>query len=935
MPISPIPKKGGAQIDMPILLSTCDDLPMSAESQLRQLQMQDDASLRGDVRALGELLGHSLIRQEGQSLFDLVEKVRAAVRSGKGESELEGVSVEEAVQLVRAFSTYFHLANVAEQVHRSRVLAKEREASGSWIAQAVDKIIAVKEENKVQGQDLKLENLKSWLADFSVRPVFTAHPTEASRRSVLSKLAQISNLLETPSSKIRDARLSEAIDLLWQTDELRVERPLVIDEAVNALYYLDDLFRFTVPEVLEDFALEVARLGVEIEPTEKPLSFGTWIGGDRDGNPNVTPDTTRETIVVQVGHAIRVISEAMTELRQSLSVSTRIIKVSKELEDSVERDLANIPEFEARYRRLNAREPYRLKTTAIVHRLELTRKRHAAGAAHVPGRDYANTQELIDDLQVMRNSLLDNHGELIAKGQLERVIRTVSTFGLIHATMDVREHSLAHHAALANFGIAENYSNLDSNARFELLVKELENPRNRSPKNLDSASAKTLDTFTAIADLIEQFGPEVIETYIISMTKHPEDLIAAAVLAKEAGLIKLDQQSAKIGFAPLLETVAELRAADKILEQLLSNPTYRKIVKLRGDIQEVMLGYSDSNKDAGIATSQWEIHQAQRRLRDVAIRYGVKLRLFHGRGGSVGRGGGPTYDALIALPWGSLDGQIKMTEQGEVISDKYSIPVLAKENVELTLAAALEATVLNRGPRQPEEFLTKWNSCMDLISESAFQSYRALIDQEDLPAYFYASTPVEQLGDMFLGSRPSRRQSASAGLDSLRAIPWVFGWTQSRQIVPGWYGVGTGLKAAREAGHADVIKQMLDQWHFFKTFISNVEMTMAKTDLKMAERYVTALVPTELRHFFNEIKAEFELTSKEINTLRGNDDLLGDQPLLARTLQIRDQYLAPLHLLQVNLLQRVRESGESADPLLRRALLLTINGVALGLRNTG
>ena len=904
---------------------------MSAESQLRQLQMQDDASLRSDVRALGELLGKSLIRQEGPALLDLVEKVRAAVRNGQGEAELKVVSVDQAVQLVRAFSTYFHLANVAEQVHRSRVLENKRTESGSWIAQAVNKIEAAKK----SGHEIKLEELKSWLADFSVRPVFTAHPTEASRRSVLNKLALISDLLEAPASRARDARLSEAIDLLWQTDELRVERPLVIDEAVNALYYLDDLFRLTVPDVLDDFAHEVARLGVTIEPTAKPLSFGSWIGGDRDGNPNVTADVTRETIVIQVGHAIRVISEALSQLRQSLSVSTRITNVSQELKNSVEQDLANIPEFEARYRRLNAREPYRLKTTAIVHRLELTRKRHAAGAPHVPGRDYANTDELLADLNLMRDSLMANHGELIATGELERIIRTISAFGLIHATMDVREHSQMHHAALANFGISVDYASKEPGTRFDLLISELENQTPRSPENLDDQSAKTLDTFKAINELISQFGPEVIETYIISMTKHPEDLLAAVVLAKEAGLININNGVAKIGFAPLLETVAELRAADVILEKLLANPTYRKLVSLRGDEQEVMLGYSDSNKDAGIATSQWEIHQAQRRLRDVAIKYGVKLRLFHGRGGSVGRGGGPTYDALIALPWGSLDGQIKMTEQGEVISDKYSIPTLARENVELTLAAALEATVLNRGPRQSEENLKQWNECMELISENSFQKYRNLVSHQDLPAYFYSSTPVEQLGDMFLGSRPSRRQGANDGIENLRAIPWVFGWTQSRQIVPGWYGVGTGLKAARAAGQVKVLKQMLEEWHFFKTFISNVEMTMAKTDLKMAQHYVDTLVPAELRRFFADIKAEFELTSQEINALRGNEDLLGDQPLLARTLQIRDQYLAPLHMMQVNLLERVRTAGDDADPLLRRALLLTINGVALGLRNTG
>ena len=898
---------------------------MSAESQLRQLQMQDDASLRSDVRSLGELLGQSLVRQEGRELLDLVEKVRAAVRTGQGEAELKDVDVEKAVQLVRAFSTYFHLANVAEQLHRSRVLENERTESGSWIAQAVDKIEAARK----SGLEIKLDDLNKWLSDFSVRPVFTAHPTEASRRSVLSKLAQISDLLEMPASRVRDARLSEAIDLLWQTDELRVERPLVIDEAVNALYYLDDLFRLTVPEVLDEFAIEVARLGVTISPTAKPLSFGTWIGGDRDGNPNVTPDVTRETIVVQVGHAIRVISEAMSKLRQSLSVSTRIIKVSEELQASVERDLANIPEFEARYRRLNAREPYRLKTTAIVHRLELTRKRHAAGTPHVPGRDYQNTEELLDDLNIMRDSLLANHGELIATGQLERIIRTVSAFGLIHATMDVREHSQIHHAALANFGIAPNYAEQSPDSIFDTLIAELEKSELRNPKDLDSQSAKTLDTFRAINELIAQFGPEVIETYIISMTKQPADVLAAVVLAKEAGLIDINSGVAKIGFAPLLETVAELRSADTILEKLLSNPVYRKLVTLRGDEQEVMLGYSDSNKDAGIATSQWEIHQAQRRLRDVAMKYGVKLRLFHGRGG------GPTYDALIALPWGSLDGQIKMTEQGEVISDKYSIPALARENVELTLAAALEATVLNRGPRQASENLKQWNECMELLSENSFQRYRNLVSHQDLPAYFYASTPTEQLGDMFLGSRPSRRQGANDGIENLRAIPWVFGWTQSRQIVPGWYGVGSGLKAAREAGKSEVLKQMLNEWHFFKTFISNVEMTMAKTDLKMAANYVQALVPSNLHHFFDDIKSEFELTSKEINGLRGNDNLLGDQPLLARTLQIRDQYLAPLHIMQVNLLERVRQSGENADPLLRRALLLTINGVALGLRNTG
>ena len=863
---------------------------------------RDDLALRSDVRKLGELLGETLVRQEGADLLELVESVRKAVREGGGEEILATLSVEDSVQLVRAFSTYFHLANVAEQVHRARVLQDERASSGSWISRAVDRILEVQSSL----HEFTQEDLQGWMNEFSLRPVFTAHPTEAARRSVLSKLGTIADLLDDNKNSVRERRLAETVDLLWQTDELRLGRPEPLDEAVNALYYLDDLFAMTIPDVLDDFARELARLGVTISPTARPLSFGTWIGGDRDGNPNITAAVTRDAITLQIGHFIRAMLAALDPLRQALSVSTRIAGASLELQDSVARDLEKLPEIEARFLRLNVEEPYRLKATAIRHRLILTQRRHAAGAEHQEGRDYENTAELLADLMLMRDSLLAHKGELIAHGLLERVIRTVSSFGITHATMDVREHSDAHHHALAQ--LAAN------------------------PAALDERAQNTVDTFRAIDELITKFGPEVIETYIISMTKAHTDVLAAVELARYAGLIT-DGHS-KVGFAPLLETVAELRAADTILDLLLSDPAYREIVRGRHDVQEVMLGYSDSNKDAGIATSQWEIHKAQRKLRDVAIKHGVKLRLFHGRGGSVGRGGGPTYDALIALPWGSIDGQVKMTEQGEVISDKYALPALARENVELSLAAALEATVLNRAPRQSPEDLAKWSNCMDLVSDSAFTRYRALIDHPDLPAYFYASTPVEQLGDLFLGSRPSRRPDAAGGLSSLRAIPWVFGWTQSRQIVPGWFGVGSGLKAARESGEAPVLQAMLQDWHFFRTFISNVEMTLAKTDLAMAGKYVDRLVDPSLHHFLTTIKEEFELTRSEIMLLTKKSEILGDQPILARTLGVRDAYLAPLHLLQISLLERVRK-GESPDATIRRALLLTINGVAAGLRNTG
>ena len=896
-------------------MGICDDYAMSSTA--------DNTDLRNDVRRLADLLGQTLARQEGDELLSLVESVRLAVRQGEQDQILSKLTDSQTISLVRAFGHFFNLANVAEQVNRSKVLTDEKNATGSWLSRAVDNILAAQKISK----DFDQKDLQTWIDNFSVRPVFTAHPTEAARRSVLGKMTTISELLQQPDSQTQSKRLAETIDLLWQTDELRLGRPEPLDEAVNSIYYLNELLQETVPEVLAEFASEVKRLGVDLSLSAKPLSFGTWIGGDRDGNPNITADVTRSAILLQNSHFTRTLLLHLDQLVQGVSISTKLTGVSKELEKSVLDDLEKLPEIESRYRRINAEEPYRIKVTAIRHKLLITQQRHTDNSPHVPGRDYKDSAELLSDFEIMRKSLMANNGQLIATGLLERITRAIAAFGLSHAKMDIREHSDAHHYLLKQ---------LFNDSSAEIINKELESTKVIDLTKLDEQANKCLKTFVTSGELIDQFGPEVIESYIISMTKSANDVLAAVLIGKLAGLISLDASKsfAKIGFVPLLETVAELRAADQILDDLLNNKSYRKIVMMRGQVQEVMLGYSDSNKDAGITTSQWEIHKAQRKLRDVAHKHGVKLRLFHGRGGSVGRGGGPTYDALIALPWGSIDGQIKMTEQGEVISDKFGLPSLAKENLELTLAAALEATVLNRKPRQSSGDLNSWSECMDLISDNAFKVYRALMEDVDLPSYFYTSTPVEQLGNMYLGSRPSRRPDSAADLESLRAIPWVFGWTQSRQIVPGWYGVGSGLKAARLAGKSDLLHTLFTQWHFFRTFISNVEMTIAKTDLLIAQRYVQSLVDPSLHRIFEQIKAEFELTVSEILLLSKKSEILGNQPILARTLQVRDTYLAPIQLLQISLLKRVRTQKE-VDPLLARALLLTINGVAAGLRNTG
>jgi len=918
----------------------------------RPAPSDDQAGLRRDIRGLGELLGQTLVRQEGADLLDLVERVRQLVRTDReaAATVLGGVEPTTAIRLVRAFTAYFHLANVAEQVHRGRELAALRAQRGTWLSRAVDRIA----DAGVSPGELAAE-----LGRLAVRPVFTAHPTEAARRSVLEKLRRVAGLLDEssravgsdgiPTDPVRERRirrrLEELVDLLWQTDELRIARPDVVDEARNAVYYFDELHRHAVPHVLEALVEELARLGLDLPLDARPLEFGSWIGGDRDGNPNVGPESILEVLDLQHEHAIRDALALVDELRVDLSSSVRISGATPELEASLARDLESLPDLEPRYRRLNAEEPYRLKLTCVGQKLLNTRRRLAESRPHEPGRDYLGVGGLLADLAVVRDSLLARRGELIARGRLEGAMRTLAAFGLHLATLDVREHAQAHHRVLAQLfdRLHEHdrrYEELTRDERRELLAGELRSrrPLALSPPSLDEAGARTLQTFAAIRGGHERYGEDVIESYIVSMCRGADDVFAAVVLAREAGLVDVHAGVARVGFVPLLETVEDLRRADRLLAEMLDDPGYRRIVVLRGDVQEVMLGYSDSNKAAGITTSQWEIYRAQLRLRDIARHHGVRLRLFHGRGGTVGRGGGPAHDAILAQPSGTLDGEVKLTEQGEVISDKYLLPSLARENLELMLAAALEETVLHRSPRHPEEALTRWSEAMDTVSAAALRRYRGLLDDPDLPTYYFASTPVELLAGLHLGSRPPRRPDSDDGLEALRAIPWVFGWTQSRQLIPGWFGVGTGLAAAREAGLGDRLREMQAQWRFFRNFLSNVGMTLVKTDMEVAGHYVRHLVPPELHRLYETIRAEHDLTVAELLAITGEEELLGAHPVLRQTLRVRDAYLAPIHYLQVALTEgwrADRQAGRDPDPDVGRALLLSVNGIAAGLRNTG
>ncbi|HLH65182.1 MAG TPA: phosphoenolpyruvate carboxylase [Solirubrobacteraceae bacterium] len=897
-------------------------------------------TLAAEIELLGGLMSQTLRRHEGERLAELFARAsELGARAGDTDAEWLGeLDAHAAVRLARALHLFLHLVNVAEQVARTRELQRRRRSSGGWLEQAFARIRAAGWEG---------ERLSAAIARVSFTPVFTAHPTEAARRSVLEKLREIAVLLhcsEASAGMAERARLAELIELLWHTDELRGSPLEVLDEARNAVHYLDALHAEAVPHVLESLAQQLSAAGGALAPDARPLRFGSWIGGDRDGNPNVAPESIIEVLELQHDHALRDLTADIERLRRELSCSVRIAGASEELLRSLGADLRVLVELEPRYRRLNAQEPYRLKLTCIHRKLLNTRRRLAERSGHRPGHDYEGWREVLAELELIRSSLEANGGELIARGRISSVMRTLCAFGTHLATLDVREHAAAHHHALAQLfdrvpGQAARYAELSAPDRLRLLAGELSSPRPLGGRHarLDSAGARTLATFSAIAEALDRFGPEAIESYIVSFTRGPQDIFAAVLLAREAGLVDIPAGVARLSFVPLFESIDEIRAAGQILAGMLEVDAYRRLVALRGDTQEVMLGYSDSSKQAGVTTSQWELHRCQRDLREVAARHGVTLRLFYGRGGTVGRGGGPTHQAILAQPWGALQGEIKLTEQGEVISDKYLISGLARENLELALAATLEATLLHRRSRNTDEQVRRWSETMELISAAARERYLELVEDPRLPEYFLSATPVELLAELNFGSRPFRRPGSEHALDGLRAIPWVFGWTQSRQIVPGWFGVGSGLASARARGLEGQLREMLDSWHFFSNFLSNVAMTLAKTDMSVARLYVRSLVRRELWDLLELIEREHELTVRELGALTGGRDLLAEHPTLRRTLAVRDRHLLPLHQLQVGLsarIRRERERGES-DPELARALLLTVNGIAAGMRNTG
>ena len=893
-----------------------------------------DAALRSDIRRLGNQLGNTLVRQHGESLLDAVERVRTLTRNLRDRGSNEDVTAElhdlfddtdvaHAILLIRAFTVYFHLANVAEQVHR----IEDLNSGSPNFANQFEETIQVLTDSGIAPQEIS-----QLVARAELRPVFTAHPTEASRRAILDKLAMVSRLIEQRGESRRtkadrrriDRRIEELVEAIWQTDELRHVRPEPLDEARAVLYYLDLTVREAVPELLDEMQAALRSIGQALPTDRAPIRFGSWVGGDRDGNPNVSPATTDLVLSLQRRRALEILVDEVGALGHELSVSTRVHGVSDELQEAVDADRPALKDVQGR---VDWSEPYRIRCEAIRRRLV------ASADGDTSRRGYQTPAHLDADLEVIERSLRENSGDLLADGILSRVRRILRVVGFHFATLDIREHSDRHHEALATLFAATNldYSGTSGADRADLLATELASRRPLAPPSTpDDTGALAL--FRTLRTIMDRDGDDVIESYIVSMTQGVEDVLAPVVLAREVGLVDLAHDTARLGFVPLFETIDDLRSIGPTLRSLFAVKPYRQIVDMRGGTQEVMVGYSDSNKDGGITTSQWEIHKALRVIRDVSTETGIPIRVFHGRGGTIGRGGGPTHASILSQPNGVLDGEVKFTEQGEVIADKYGHPEIARRNLDLAFTAVLEASLAHKSPRHDEDTVTRWYSIMDGMANDAYAAYRRFVETPGLVEYFTTSTPVEELGEMNIGSRPARRRGATAGIADLRAIPWVFGWTQSRQIIPGWFGAGSGLGACRAAGHGDEMRKMFENWHFFRTFISNVEMTLTKTDLTIARHYVERLVDPSLHHLFATVVDEYHRTVDEIRAITG-ESLLAEKPMLRRTLAVRDAYLDPINVLQVEMLHRSR-AGEVSEEL-QRGLLLTINGIAAGMRNTG
>jgi phosphoenolpyruvate carboxylase len=904
--------------------------------------------MREDIRLLGAILGDTVREQNGDEVFDLVERARVESfrvrRSEIDRAELarmfDGIDVHQAVPVIRAFTHFALLANVAEDIHRERRRAIHIQAGEP----PQDSTLAATY-LKLDAADLDSATVADALTGALVSPVITAHPTETRRRTVFDTQHRITELMrlrargqaETADGRDIELELRRQILMLWQTALVRLSRLKIQDEIEVGLRYYPAAFFEVIPQVNAEMREALRARWPDADLLTEPiLRPGSWIGGDRDGNPNVTADVVRLATGSAAFTALGHYFAELTALEQELSMSARLVAVSDELAA-----LADACDEPAR-----ADEPYRRALRVIHARLTATARqildRQPEYQLDLGLQPYHAPAELLADLDVIHASLRANGSALLADDRLARLREAVRVFGFHLSGLDMRQNSDVHEEVVAELlawaGVHPDYRSLSEPDRVELLAAELSTrrPLVSDGAELSELARKELDIMAAGARAIDVFGPGAVPNYIISMCQSVSDMLEAAILLKEVGLLDASGESPRcqVGIVPLFETIDDLQRGSSILEAALDLPLYRGLVASRGESQEVMLGYSDSNKDGGYLAANWALYRAELDLVESARKTGIRLRLFHGRGGTVGRGGGPSYDAILAQPPGAVSGSLRITEQGEVIAAKYAEPRIAHRNLETLLAATLESTLLDveglgeaAGPAY---------EVLDDLAGRAQRAYAELVHETPgFVEYFKASTPVSEIGDLNIGSRPTSRKPTTS-ISDLRAIPWVLAWSQSRVMLPGWYGTGSAFAEwiSEGDGRLEVLQDLYVRWPFFRTVLSNMAQVLAKSDMGLAARY-SELVQDEAlrRRVFDKIVAEHERTIAMHKLITGHDDLLADNPALARSVFNRFPYLEPLNHLQVELLRRYRSGDE--HELVQRGILLTMSGLATALRNSG
>ena len=924
-----------------------------------------DQPLIDDIRLLGRILGDVIREQEGVEAYELVEQVRKLSVAFRRDADqdadralkklLKSLSGDQTVSVIRAFTYFSHLANLAEDRHHIRRRAVH-ERAGDTQEGSIEVALS-----RLRWAGIAPKTISQTLAGSYVAPVLTAHPTEVQRKSILDAERDIAQLLAvrddiqvraqlynsakdalTPRElAANEALLRARVAQLWQTRLLRYSKLTVADEIENALSYYESTFLREIPKIYADLERELGQY-----PVHSFLRMGQWIGGDRDGNPNVTAQTLQYALRSQAEMALRHYLTEVHFLGGELSLSARLVTVSPEMQALAQRS----PDTSEH----RQDEPYRRALTGIYARLAATLKEltggDAARHAVAPQNAYAGAEEFLADLRVIEASLQSHHGKALAAERLHPLIRAVQVFGFHLATVDLRQSSDKHEEVLADLlrtaRIEDNYSSLDEAQRCALLQRLLCDARPLRVVGAQYAplTASEIAIFEMAHKMLQTYGREAILHYIISHTETVSDLLEVLLLQKEVGLMQgtLDSSTsqAQLIVVPLFETIGDLRAAATIMRDYYAVPGVAQLMQRSGGEQDIMLGYSDSNKDGGIFTSNWELYRAELALVEVFDQleadYGLRLRMFHGRGGTVGRGGGPSYQAILAQPPGTVRGQIRLTEQGEVIASKYANPDIGRRNLETLAVAMLEATLLQPTKPATPEFL----AAAQQLSDASMAAYRQLVyETPGFAEYFFTATPIREIAELNIGSRPASRKATQA-IEDLRAIPWGFSWGQCRLTLPGWLGFGSAVQAFLEQpgttreGQLQLLQTMYRQWPFFSTLLSNMDMVLAKSDLALASCYSELVADTALRtRIFDAISAEWQRTVDMLALVTGESDRLASNPALARSIRHRFPYIDPLHLLQVELVRRWR-AGQNDDRL-KNGIHISINGIAAGLRNTG